>query len=82
MKYPLWAVYKKTTKQDPEGVNAVCQQEEWNAMELAKPGQQPLVQGGIAHEGMAERLARGTYGDFAERRAGAAPRDRATGRLP
>jgi hypothetical protein len=71
MKYPLWAVYKKITKKSPEGMNAVCEQEAWNAMELAKPGQQPLIQGGIANEAMAERLARGTSGDSIEHRSGA-----------
>jgi hypothetical protein len=71
MKYPLWAVYKKFTKKVPEGMNAVCEQEEWNAMELAKPGQQQLIQGGIANEAMAERLARGKSGDSIEHRSGA-----------
>src|SRR2546423_13462032 len=79
MKFPLWAVYKKTTKKAPEGMNAVCTQEEWNAMELAKPGQQPLIQGSIANEGMAERLARGTSGASAERRGGGGPRAPAAG---
>ena len=78
MNYPLWAVYKRITKKAPEGMNAVCTQEEWNAMELAKPGQQPLLHGGLANEGMAERLARGTAGDPPERRGGAALRARAT----
>ena len=74
MKYSLWAVYKKTTKKAPEGMNAVCQQEEWDAMELAKPGMQQLIQGGIANEGMAEQLARGTSGDSIEHRGGAIAR--------
>jgi hypothetical protein len=45
------------------GPNAVCELAEWEAMERARPGAQCVVQLGIATEGMAERLARGTSGD-------------------
>jgi hypothetical protein len=40
------------------GVNAVCEQAEWDAMELSRPGYHQLIQSGIANEGEAERLAR------------------------
>jgi hypothetical protein len=58
----LWVVYKMTIhvkNGEPVGVNAVCQQAEWDAMELARPGYHRLIQGGITNEGEAERLARG-----------------------
>jgi hypothetical protein len=58
-----WVVYKMTLPQKPEGMNAVCEQSEWDAMELARPGYHTLVRSGIADEGEAERLARGTSGD-------------------
>ena len=38
-------------------------------MELAKPGQRQLIQGKIANEGEAEKLARGTSGDPVKRRS-------------
>jgi hypothetical protein len=42
----------------PNGMSAVCEQEEWEAMERAQPGYHTLVLAGIASEGEAERLAR------------------------
>ena len=45
------------------GPNAVCEQAEWDEMERLRPGAQSAVQFGIATEGLAERLARGTSGD-------------------
>ncbi len=53
-----WVVYKMTLHGKPVGVNAVCEQAEWDAMELARPGYHHLIQSGIANEGEAERLAR------------------------
>jgi hypothetical protein len=44
-------------------MKAVCEQSEWEAMELAQPGYRTLIQAGIANEAEAERLARGTSGD-------------------
>ena len=58
----LWVVYKMTLHNKQVGVNAICEQGEWEAMELARPGYHTLVQAGIANEGEAERLARGTSG--------------------
>jgi hypothetical protein len=69
MKCVLWAVYKASIRGKPEEINAVCEQSEWDAMESAKPGQYTLIRGGIASEGEAERLARGTSGDPVKRRA-------------
>jgi hypothetical protein len=40
------------------GINAVCEQAEWDAMERDRPGYHTLVQEGIPNEGEAERLAR------------------------
>ena len=58
-----WVVYKMTLQGKPLGVNAVCEQAEWDAMELARPGYYKLVRAGITNEAEAERLARGTSGD-------------------
>jgi hypothetical protein len=63
MKEQLWVVYKKPVRGVPDGMNAVCDQAEWDALERAFPGQNRLIQAGITSEGEAERLARGTAGD-------------------
>ena len=57
-----WVVYSMPAKGSPEGTRAVCEQAEWDAMELANPGAKTLIQGGLTNEGEAERLARGTSG--------------------
>lgn len=62
-KITSWVVYRMTLHNQQEPVNAVCEQGEWEAMELARPGYHKLVQSGIASEGEAEKLARGTSGD-------------------
>jgi hypothetical protein len=54
-----WVVYRVTLHGKPGGLNAVCEQGEWDAMELSKPGYHTLIRGGISTEGEAERLARG-----------------------
>ena len=46
-------------------MNAVCEQCEWDAMELAQPGRHALIQAGITNEGEAERLARSSPVDTA-----------------
>jgi hypothetical protein len=51
------------TGKKTNGMKAVCEQTEWDAMEKAKPGQYHLIQGGIASESEAELLARGASGD-------------------
>ena len=58
-----WVVYLMTVKNNAAGMNAVCEQREWDAMELARPGYHTLIRDHIPNEGTAERLARGTSGD-------------------
>ena len=53
-----WVVYRMTIHGKPTGMNAVCEQGEWEAMELASPGYHTLIREGITNEGEAERLAR------------------------
>jgi hypothetical protein len=56
----LWVVYRMTIHGKPSQMIAVCEQCDWDAMELAKPGHHTLIQAGITSEGEAERVARGT----------------------
>ncbi len=53
-----WVVYEMSLFRKAVGCNAVCEQTEWDAMELARPGYHTLVQAGIASEGEAEKVAR------------------------
>jgi hypothetical protein len=64
-----WVVYQAAVKGMEQGPNAVCDQAEWDAMEAATPGANRLIRGGITNEAEAERLARGSSGDFVPRRA-------------
>jgi hypothetical protein len=59
-KSTLWVVYRMTIHRKATGLNAVCEQGEWEAMERAQPGYHTLIQAGIPNEGEAERLARST----------------------
>jgi hypothetical protein len=59
----LWVVYRIAVPGKPDGMNAVCEQGEWDGMELSRPGLHQLIQAGVTSEGEAERLARGTSGD-------------------
>ena len=68
-----WVVYQMPVKGQPAGMNAVCRQREWEAMESARPGYYTLIRAGIANEGEAERLARGTSGDRPVREARKSP---------
>jgi hypothetical protein len=52
-------VYQMTVDRKPGGGRAVCEQAEWDEMELARPGYHTLVRAGIPNETEAERLARG-----------------------
>ena len=54
----LWVVYLMTLHGKETPMNVVCEQREWDAMELANPGHYTLVREGIASEGEAERIAR------------------------
>lgn len=58
-----WVVYRVTLKGQAAGPNAVCELTEWEEMERRRPGGHTLIQSGIASEGEAERLDRGTAGD-------------------
>ena len=53
-----WVVYRMTVRGKIAGVNAVCEQAEWDAMERAQPGYHTLIRAGITNEGEAEQLAR------------------------
>lgn len=55
-----WVVYRMTLHGKQSGMSAVCEQDEWDAMEISRPGYHTLVRAGIANEGEAERLARAT----------------------
>jgi hypothetical protein len=58
-----WVVYTMDPLGKTPGINVVCEQNEWDAMELAHPGRHTLVRSGITSEAEAEKLARGTSGD-------------------
>jgi hypothetical protein len=53
-----WVIYLMTIHGKTSGKNAVCEQSEWDALELDRPGYHKLIQAGITNEGEAERLAR------------------------
>src|SRR2546429_3237960 len=57
-KMELWVVYLMSVHRKPAGMNAVCEQSEWDAMDLARPGYHTLVRSGIASEAEAEKIAR------------------------
>jgi hypothetical protein len=58
-----WAVYHKPMRGCPDGLRAICSQDEWEAMDRIQPNACTLIQGDMASEGEAERLARGKSGD-------------------
>lgn len=53
-----WVVYQMPVRKKPAGVTAMCEQTEWDEMQLARPGFYTLIQGGICSEREAEKLAR------------------------
>jgi hypothetical protein len=63
-----WVVYKSRHAGE-HGPNAVCEQAEWDAMELADPKAQTLLRSGIASEAQAEALARELLGGTAAKPA-------------
>jgi hypothetical protein len=69
-----WVVYLVTIHNKPRGMRAVCEQSEWDAMELARPGYHTLVRAGIPSESEAERLARDE--PAADARSGYTPKGR------
>ena len=58
----LWVVYRMTIRGKTNGMSAVCEQTEWDAMELKRPGYHQFIQGGFTKEAEAELLARGESG--------------------
>lgn len=65
-----WVVYRMTLPKQAAGGNVVCEQREWDAIELARPGYHTLLYSGIKTEQEAEKLARGTAGDAFRRGSG------------
>jgi hypothetical protein len=63
-----WVVYK-SRHAGADGPNAVCEQAEWEAMELADPGAQTLLRSSVATEAEAEALARSLPGGTAAKGA-------------
>jgi hypothetical protein len=74
----VWVVYQSGMT-GAGGARAICDQAEWDQMEADRPGFHTLIKAGIANEGEAERLARGTSGDPAPRGGKATP---ASGLIP
>lgn len=66
-KIESWVVYQMPVKGRDIGMNAVCETKDWEALQVAQPGVMTLIRSGIASEGEAERLARGTSGDPVKR---------------
>jgi hypothetical protein len=54
-----WVVYLMTIHNRADKLMAVCEQSEWEAMELNRPGYHQLVREGIVTENEAELIARG-----------------------
>jgi hypothetical protein len=53
-----WVVYQLSVKGRPSGLNVVCEQAEWDALDGEYPGVHALLRADIATEGEAERHAR------------------------
>ena len=60
-KAETWVIYLMTLRKH-DAMKAVCEQSEWDAMELKKPGYHHFIQGGFTSEAEAELLARGESG--------------------
>ena len=58
-----WVVYQMTIHGKESGMNAVCEQSEWDEMERTRPGYHQLVRAGIPNESEAEKLARADSGN-------------------
>ena len=50
-----WVVYSQPVHGQEEAVSAVCEQGEWDALEVTQPGRRTLIQSGIVSEAEAER---------------------------
>jgi hypothetical protein len=64
-----WVVYKMTLWGKTPGANAVCEQAEWDEMQLARPGHHTLIREGVTSEAAAEKLARESPGGTAAKQA-------------
>lgn len=64
-----WVVYSMPLRVSDTPMRFICEESEWEAMNLAKPGYYSLIQSGIENEGEAERLARGSSGEARPRTA-------------
>jgi hypothetical protein len=53
-----WVVYRLPLNKLGVEMNAMCSQDEWEALEREHPGQHVLVRGRIASETEAEKLVR------------------------
>ena len=54
-----WVVYRMTINKRADKMLAVCEQSEWDAMELNRPGYHQLVREGISSEFAADLIVRG-----------------------
>jgi hypothetical protein len=57
-KLQSWVVYWTSLHGKPTGMTCVCEQTEWDALELSQPGRHTLIRKGITNEGEAEQFAR------------------------
>ena len=57
-KLQSWVVYLMSLHGKPNGMTCVCEQSEWDALELSQPGRHTLIRKGITNEGEAEQFAR------------------------
>jgi hypothetical protein len=53
-----WVVYEKLVHRQDTGLNAVCEQRDWEDMERIRPGSQNVILAGIETEQEADRYAR------------------------
>jgi hypothetical protein len=67
-KTATWVVYLMTLRKH-DGMKAVCDQAEWDAMEQQRPGYHQFIQGGFTNEAEAELAARGDSGAAKPRKA-------------
>ncbi len=69
-----WVVYQIPVGRLPHVVSAVCDQGEWDAIELSRPGHCTLIRAGIGTEGEAEQLARSVTAASSDRVIAVSPR--------
>jgi hypothetical protein len=67
-----WVVYEKQVPGKPK-MTLLCDQAEWDEMELVQPSYNVIIRAGIVNEGEAERLARSSsaYGSKDQRKRSA-----------